>query len=199
MTRAPRTSTHVTVAATSGHALTRDDLKGDACAALSTQSYSRKAAIEGVKLVELKRFSEDAGSFAEILRLTQGEVNGLDGFHIAQVNYSDLEPGAIKAWHVHFHQEDLWFVPPMCKLLVGLHDVRKTSGSTGVTQRFILGDGNPQLLYIPRGVAHGIANLSLQRQILMYFVNNAFSAEQPDEHRLDPFMLGRAFWEMQAG
>lgn len=179
--------------------LSRADLKADARESLSTQNYARRATIDGVKLIALRRFSEDAGSFAEILRLTSGIVDGLEGFQIKQVNYSDMEPGAIKAWHVHFNQEDLWFVPPMCKLLVGLHDVRKASDSTGVTQRFVLGDGNPQLLYIPRGVAHGIANLSMQRQILMYFVNSPFLAEDPDEHRLDPFMLGRAFWEMQAG
>lgn len=179
--------------------LTADDLDPEAAAKLSTQDYTRKPAIEGVKLIELRRFVEDAGSFAEVLRLSGGTPDGLDGFSIAQVNYSDMEPGAIKAWHVHFQQEDLWFVPPICKLVIGLTDLRRSSSSPGVTQRMVMGDGRAQLLLIPRGVAHGAANLTTQRQILMYFVNSGFSAVDPDEHRLDPFMLGRAFWEMQAG
>jgi len=179
--------------------LTSEDLDPDRARRLTTQSYGRKPAIQGVRLIELKRFSEDAGSFAEILRCEAGVPRDLDGFQVRQVNYSDMEPGAIKAWHVHYRQEDLWFVPPVGKLLVGLLDIRKDSPSMNVSQRLVLGDGRAQLLLIPRGVAHGIANLSASRQILMYFVNQAFSAESPDEHRLDPFILGREFWEMQAG
>jgi dTDP-4-dehydrorhamnose 3,5-epimerase-like enzyme len=179
--------------------LTPNDLDPARAERLTTQSYTRRPAIEGVKLIELKRFTEDGGSFTELLRVQKGAVSGLEGFEVAQVNYSDMEPGAIKAWHVHFRQEDLWFVPPVGKLLVGLLDLRKGSSSLDVSQRFVMGDGRAQLLLIPRGVAHGVANLSAQRQILMYFVNSAFCAEEPDEHRLDPFLLGRAFWEMQAG
>lgn len=185
-------------------ALGREDLEPEAAAGLSTQSYARKPAIDGVRLIELKRFTEDGGSFAELLRCSgggssDGEVDGLEGFRIAQVNYSDLEPGVIKAWHLHFQQEDLWFVPPLSKLLVGLYDVRKGSPSSGVSQRFVMGDGRAQILLIPRGVAHGASNITAHRQILMYFVNSMFSPEEPDEHRLDPFLLGREFWEMQAG
>lgn len=179
--------------------LGRDELEPRAAAELTTQSYARKRAIEGMKLIELKRFTEDGGSFAELLRVAGGAVAGVDGFDLAQVNYSDMEPGVIKAWHVHFRQEDLWFVPPICKLLVGLHDARKGSPSCGVSQRFVMGEGRAQLLLIPRGVAHGAANLSNQRQILMYFVNGQFDAHEPDEHRLDPFFLGRDFWEIHAG
>lgn len=196
MTRPARASQpHPTRPAPLGH----EDLEPRTAAALTTQSYAREAPIEGVKLIELRRFSEDGGSFAELLRLADGEVEGLAGFEVAQVNYSDMEPGAIKAWHVHFQQEDLWFVPPVGKLLVGLHDVRKGAASAGVSRRFVMGDGRAQLLLIPRGVAHGAANLTGQRQILMYFVNSRFSADEPDEHRVDPFFFGRAFWEMHAG
>ena len=180
-------------------ALTRDDLDPAHADALSTQSYTRRPTIDGLKLIELKRFTEDGGSFSELLRLGAGAVQGLDGFTVEQVNYSDMEPGTVKAFHVHFRQEDLWFVPPVHKLLVGLHDLRRESPSAGVTQRFVMGDGKAQLLLIPRGVAHGVANISAQRQILMYFVNSPFSAEAPDEHRLDPYLLGRDFWEIQAG
>lgn len=179
--------------------LSRSDLAPEAASALTTQCYSKKPAIEGVKRHELKRFCEDGGSFSELLHVKGNEVTGFDGFNLAQVNYSDMEPGAIKAWHIHFRQEDLWFVPPICKLLVGLYDVRKDSPSRGVSQRFVMGDGRAQLLLIPRGVAHGVANLTGQRQILFYFVNSLFAAEEPDEHRLDPFVLGREFWEMAAG
>lgn len=181
--------------------LTRADLDADRTRGLTTQEYGKKRAIEGVRVLELRRFTEDGGSFAELLRLSDGKpaAKELEGFDVAQVNYSDMEPGAIKAWHLHFKQEDLWFVPPVGKLLVGLYDCRKGSPSNGVSQRLVLGDGKAQALLIPRGVAHGAANITKHRQILMYFVNNQFSADQPDEHRLDPFLLGAEFWQISAG
>lgn len=179
--------------------LTRADLDPERTRDLSTQNYARKPAIEDVRVIELRRFTEDGGSFAELLRVDGGRPAGLENFEIKQINYSDMEPGAIKAWHLHFNQEDLWFVPPLGKLLVGLHDFRKSSPSNGVSMRLVLGDGKAQALLIPRGVAHGAANLTSQRQILMYFVNQQFSAEAPDEHRLDPFLLGREFWQITAG
>lgn len=179
--------------------LTRADLDADRTRGLTTQEYGKKKTIEGMRLIEARRFTEDGGSFAELLRLSGGQPAGLEGFDVLQVNYSDMEPGTIKAWHLHFRQEDLWFVPPTGKLLVGLLDCRKGSPSNGVSQRLVLGEGKAQLLLIPRGVAHGAANITSQRQILMYFVNQQFSAEQPDEHRLDPFLLGREFWQITAG
>lgn len=179
--------------------LTRADLDPERTRDLTTQTYARKPAIEGVRVIELRRFTEDGGSFAELLRVDGGKPAGLENFEIKQINYSDMEPGAIKAWHLHYNQEDLWFVPPLGKLVVGLFDCRRASASNGVSMRLVLGDGRAQALLIPRGVAHGVANLSASRQILIYIVNQPFSAEAPDEQRLDPFLLGRDFWQLAAG
>lgn len=179
--------------------LTPEDLAPEHAKSLTTQNYGRRPTIEGVKLIELKRFTEEGGSFAELLRAQGGQISGVEGFEVKQINYSDMEPGAVKAFHVHFAQEDIWFVPPVCKLLIGLLDIRRGSSTVNVSQRFPMGDGKAQLLLIPRGVAHGVANLTATRQVLMYFVNQTFSADAPDEHRLDPYILGRDFWEITAG
>jgi len=179
--------------------LTRADLHPDKSASLTTQEYGRKARIDGVRLESVGRFTEDGGSFSELLRLSEGKIALFPGFEVLQVNYSDMEPGVVKAWHVHFQQEDVWFVPPINKILVGLYDLRKDSPTCGETMRFVMGEGQAQLLLIPRGVAHGATNLSGSRQILMYFVNNQFNAENPDEQRLDPFILGREFWALNHG
>ncbi|MBI4861955.1 MAG: dTDP-4-dehydrorhamnose 3,5-epimerase family protein [Candidatus Riflebacteria bacterium] len=179
--------------------LTLDDLEPTLVRGLKRQDYSRRPSIEGLRLVELRRFLEDGGSFCELMRLEKGLPEELADFEIAQINYSDLEPGAIKAWHLHFGQDDLWFVPPMHKLVAGLRDLRKRSPTCGNTVRMVLGDGKGQLLFIPRGVAHGVANLTVQRQILIYFVNRRFCPDDPDEHRLDPFAFGPEIWQMQAG
>ncbi|MDE2839516.1 MAG: dTDP-4-dehydrorhamnose 3,5-epimerase family protein, partial [Chloroflexota bacterium] len=101
--------------------------------------------------------------------------------------------------HFHFNQEDVWFVPPSQALVVGLWDVREDSPTTGNTMRFVLGRGRSQLLYIPRGVAHGAANLGANDTFLFYFVNQQFDALDPDERRLPYDALGKDFWEIRPG
>ena len=49
------------------------------------------------------------------------------GFEVRQVNYSEMDPGVIKAFHLHRRQTDVWFVPPGDKMLLVLLDVRAGS------------------------------------------------------------------------
>ena len=69
--------------------------------AFSLQQYSPPPEIDGVQVVELKRFHDDGGSLTELGRLQGGVHAALPGFEVKQVNYSELEPGAIKAFHLH--------------------------------------------------------------------------------------------------
>ena len=123
--------------------------------AFSLQDYSPAPVIEGVQLVELKRFTDDGGSFMELARLQRGMATALPGFECRQVNYSEMEAGAIKAFHVPRRQTDVWFVPPGDKMLVILLDVREGSKSRGAQRRIVLGDGSSRLLANPPAVAHG--------------------------------------------
>ena len=166
---------------------------------VSRQEYGGAAQIDGVRLLPLRTFAEDGGTFTELARLVDGALGELDGFVVRQVNCSLMAAGAIKAWHLHFNQEDLWFVPPLQALLVGLWDVRQDSPTGGEKMRFVLGRGRSQLLYIPRGVAHGAANLGTEEAFLFYFVNQQFDAQDPDERRLPYDALGKEFWEMRPG
>ena len=77
--------------------------------AYSVQDYSSQPQIEGVEIVPLRRFNDDGGSMTELGRLSGGLVEGLEGFEAKQINYSTMEPLAIKAFHLHEHQTDVWF------------------------------------------------------------------------------------------
>ena len=179
--------------------LTIEDLGAEFKEAVTTQDYSKKPVIEGVKTVELRQFVDDSGSFNEVARLDSGLLKEFEGFELKQVSYSLMEPGAIKAFHLHFQQEDVWFVPAGDKLLIGLVDLRKDSASYNVNQKLILGSGKAALLYIPRGVAHGAANLSKKNAQIFYFVSEQFNSESPDEKRLPWDLLGKDFWEKEKG
>lgn len=167
---------------------------------VTTQDYSPKSKIDGLELIELRRFVDDSGSFAELLRIGRnGEAQTIRGFFLlaGQINHSEVEPGAIKAWHIHFDQIDVWFVPPKQRLLVGLWDLREDSPTADVKIRLVLGAGRAQLLVIPPGVAHGCANLSQETVDIIYFINRQFDRAKPDEHRLPWDILGEEFWELR--
>src|ERR1700722_9775850 len=138
---------------------------------LSVQDYSKKITIEGVQIVPLNLFVDDGGSLAEIIRLDDnGNSLLLPNFKVKQSTFSQLLPGTIKAFHLHYNQEDFWFVMPNDRVLVGLVDTRKESKTYQKIMRFVLGAGRAQALYIPRGVAHGLANFWQQPASMIYFV-----------------------------
>lgn len=167
---------------------------------LSIQDYVRKGVIEGVQLLSLNHFVDDGGAFAEIARLDEeGNLQLLPHFKVRQTNYSVMLPGVIKAFHLHYNQEDVWFVMPYDRVLVGLFDAREKSPTYKTTMRFVMGAGKAQLLYLPRGVAHGLANVWQNPSTLVYFVNQHFNADCPDEHRLPWNILGDNFWEIHKG
>lgn len=166
----------------------------------STQTYGDRTLIEGVELIDLPLFSDEGGDFCEITRFLQdGSLAVLPSYHPAQTSYSFMEPGTIKAWHLHRFQDDLWFVPPHDRLLIGLLDVRQASPTQGVQRRLVLGAGRARLLLVPRGVAHGAANLSSRPASILYFTNNPFDPSHPDEHRLPYHLLGADFWSISQG
>ena len=167
----------------------------------SYQDYSGSPRIDGVQIVELNRFNDDGGAITELGRLTAGLHGQLPGFECKQVNYSEVEPGAIKAYHMHHRQTDVWYVPPHDKLLLVLHDCREGSATEGVTMRFVLGDGRNRLVRIPPGVAHGTTNLGREVGRIIYMVDVQFSAEpgECDEGRLPWDFLGEEIWDVVKG
>jgi dTDP-4-dehydrorhamnose 3,5-epimerase len=84
-------------------------------------------------------------------------------------------------------------------MLVGLLDTPEASPTYGQTKRFVLGAGRARLLLIPRGVVHGMANLSGWPASIVYFANNVFHADDPDEHRLPHNLVDSTFWTIIPG
>lgn len=161
------------------------------------RQYGRRSSIQGVERLDLPRFIEDGGSMTELARLSDGLLEALAEFRVAQINYSTVEAGTIKGLHVHLRQTDVWFVPPEDRLLLVLADVREGSPTEGNQVRMILGDGTAALIRIPPGVAHGCRNLGRKTARIVYFTDLHFSPdpERTDEGRLPWDFLGAEIWE----
>jgi len=176
------------------------ELNAAAKAAFGLQDYSSAGAINGVEIVALQRFNDDGGAITELARLTAGEHAQLRGFEVRQINFSEVDPGAVKAYHLHHRQTDVWYVPPTDKLLVVLHDCRAGSATEGETMRVVMGDCNHRLLRIPPGVAHGCRNLGSAVGHIIYMVDVQFSVDSDcDEGRLPWDHLGPEVWDVVKG
>lgn len=176
-------------------------LNDRAAAAYGVQDYSALTTIDGVERIPLRRFNDDGGSMTELGRLDDGRHQLVEGFTVQQVNYSVMEPLAVKAFHLHHRQTDVWYVPPSDKMLLVLGDVRRGSPTEGRVHRMVLGDGNSFLMRIPPGVAHGVRNLRPATPgTIVYFVDVQFSpGEDCDEGRLPWDHFGADVWEVERG
>lgn len=164
------------------------------------QDYSKKKIIEGVKIVEVKRMAGEDGTFEDLLRLDEtGHLELFPDIQVRQINRSKLLPGSIKAWHLHFKQEDVWYVAPEDHMILGLWDCRENSSTKGKSMKVIMGNGTSKLVVVPRGVAHGVVNVASAPGSVFYFVNNQFDVNNADESRLKWDVLGASFWEVEKG
>lgn len=175
--------------------LTEKDIDGKQEKKVFVQDYSKKPVIEGVQIFELRNMIGEDGDLTELARFTEsGEHEQFPGFQIRQINRSLVMPGSLKAWHLHFNQDDIWHVLPHERLTIGLWDVRKDSPTKNVTMKLPVGGGRSYLVHIPRGVAHGAVNHSQNPATILYFVNQQFDNNNPDERRLAWDSLGEEFW-----
>lgn len=134
--------------------------------------------IEGVKIKNLQKYTDDRGYFMEVLR-DDDEI--LERF--GQLSASLTYPQVIKAFHYHKKQDDIWFFPKGNAQVV-LYDLRDDSPTYQQTDVYYMGDNNPISLLIPRGVAHGYRVLGNEPAIITYLTNHSYDPNDPDEYRI---------------
>ncbi len=159
------------------------------------QDYSSQPEIEGVKHLDIRNFLNEEGDFSELFRFDEsGHLEIMPDFQLRQVNRTTIFPQAIKAWHFHHKQDEIWYVPPCYQLTLGLWDLREDSPTKNMKKKIQLGGGASKAVFIPRGVGHGVANFSAHNGQLFYFVSQQFNANEPDEMRLHWNEAGAEFW-----
>ncbi len=173
-------------------------LIADVDSLMRVQRYDGSPSIDGVAFTELRRFNDDGGAMTELLRFDETRPAGLEGFEPRQLNYSILQPGVIKAFHLHRRQTDVWYVPPEDRILLALVDVRDGSPTVGVKQRLMLGDGRSRLVRVPPGVAHGCRNIGAAEARILYLTDLVFDPdpERCDEGRLPWDFVGAEIWDV---
>lgn len=82
--------------------------------------YGGGSHIEGVHIIPLKETALEKNSFEQIIKLKDGIIEAIPHFRVTQINRVCLLPGTIKAWHLHFMQDEIWYVHRSDRLIVGL-------------------------------------------------------------------------------
>ncbi|WHY95325.1 dTDP-4-dehydrorhamnose 3,5-epimerase family protein [Peribacillus simplex] len=136
--------------------------------------------IEGVMVKKLVKHCDDRGFFAELVRDDEPELLSRFGQASCSMSY----PGVIKAFHYHEKQDDLWFFPSGNAQVV-LYDLREGSSTKGETDVYYMGEENPIMLLIPKGVAHGYRVLGQKPATILYFTTESYNPINPDEKRIN--------------
>jgi dTDP-4-dehydrorhamnose 3,5-epimerase len=138
----------------------------------------KRQMIEGVVQKKLVKHFDDRGFFMELLR----EEDAIFA-KFGQASFSKSYPGVIKAFHYHEDQDDIWYFPQGHAQVV-LYDMRVDSPTYKHTNVYYMGEDQPYMLLIPRGVAHGYRVLGGEPACILYFTNTSYNPEHPDEHRI---------------
>ena len=136
--------------------------------------------IKGVSVKKLNFICDERGRLMEILRKDDAIFE-----KFGQVYITTAYPNVIKAWHLHKKQDDfITCIKGMIKLV--LFDGRENSKTFKEVDEFFVGDFNPVLVKIPKGVWHGFKCVSKDEAILVNIPTEKYNRKRPDEFRL-PF------------
>jgi dTDP-4-dehydrorhamnose 3,5-epimerase len=150
--------------------------------------------ISGVKLDPAALWPDDRGYFLEVGRLATSLLAGYPA-ETTQVSSALSYAGAIKAFHFHRRQTDVW-VPVAGIFQVALVDLRPGSSTFGVRNTLYVGVLRPWRILIPPGVGHGYKVVSPDPAILVYLTDRYYDPE--DEGRIPYNDPGIAYdWELQ--
>jgi len=134
--------------------------------------------ISGVKVKRLKVVPDERGRLMEIFRADDDFFN-----KFGQVYLTTAYPGVVKAWHFHKKQDDnITVVKGMAKIV--LYDGRQNSSTYKEINEFFVGEHNPLLIHIPKGVYHGLKCISEEEVLVINIPTETYNYKKPDEFRL---------------
>ena len=137
--------------------------------------------IVGVHIFELGNVITRSGFMTEIFRSDWPIVD----ITVRQVNWVQLNPGAVTDWHSHAGQTD-HLIGVSGNIKVALWDDRDKSSSKGATEIVRIGAIRPVMITVPPGVWHGLRNESGEPAGYINVIDQLYHHEKPDNWRLTP-------------
>ncbi|MGA2911362.1 MAG: dTDP-4-dehydrorhamnose 3,5-epimerase [Candidatus Levyibacteriota bacterium] len=134
--------------------------------------------LQGVKVIEPDKFDDNRGYYLKSFEKKAFREQGID-FDIVQVSHSSNQAkGTIRGMHFQlepFAQDKIIFCVKGKVFDIAI-DLRKNSATYGEWYGLELSEENKQILYIPKGFAHGFETLVDNTEVI-YFISEVYSKE----------------------
>lgn len=137
--------------------------------------------LPGVRLYDIKKFPDERGFFAEILREDWKEF--LEDDEVVQANLSFSYPGVIRAWHRHLRGQVDYFIVLRGAMKICAYDDDPTSPTRGELDEIIASSERLQVVRIQGNYWHGMKTLGNEASMTVYAVNRLYDYKNPDEER----------------
>jgi len=132
--------------------------------------------LEGIKIYDIKKFPDERGFFAEILRQDWRDM--LEDEWVAQANLSYSYPGIIRAWHRHLRGQVDYFIVLKGAMKICAYDEEKNQ-----LDEIVASEHKLQIVRIPGQYWHGTKTLGNEPSLTLYFVTRLYDYKKPDEER----------------
>ena len=130
-------------------------------------------------MTPLRRLPDERGAVLHMLRC---DAEHFERF--GEIYFSTVNPGAIKAWHLH-HEMTLNYAVPVGMIKMVLYDDRDDSATKGTVQELFVGELDYSLVTVPPLVWNGFKGISTTPALV---ANCATVPHSPGEiERCDPF------------
>lgn len=144
-----------------------------------------EGSIDGVKIVELKKFTDSRGWLMELFR--DDEVD--DALFPAMGYISMTQSGIARGPHEHVAQTDYFCFTGPSSFKVFLWDNRPESPTYKNKMTIIAGEDNPIAVIIPPGIVHAYKNIGDKDGMVLNYPNKLYmgpnKAEEVDEVRYE--------------
>jgi dTDP-4-dehydrorhamnose 3,5-epimerase len=144
-------------------------------------SSIQKFELDGVQVMDIKKNPDERGLFAEIARIDWRQLFG-DQW-ISQANLSKSYPGMIRAWHRHARNQVDYFIVIEGAMKVVAFDGNNSSKTYSKMVEILASDERLQVVRIPGHYWHGTKTIGDKTSLTIYFVNNLYEYDNPDEER----------------
>ncbi len=148
--------------------------------------------IDGVQVIPLRKIPDERGTIMHMLKSTDPHFE-----QFGEIYFSVVNPGVIKAWHLHKEMTlNYAVISGMIKFV--LYDDRDDSPTRGEVQELFIGDNNYALVKVPPMVYNGFKGIGIQPAIV---ANCASIPHDTNEiERVDPFTNNIPYqWELKHG
>lgn len=129
--------------------------------------------ITGVEVRNLSKHVDERGWLAEVFRHDE-----LDGQYLPRMSYISVTlPGVTRGPHEHADQADLFcFIGPS-NFKLRLWDNRESSDTYGNVRTLYVGEDNPKIVIVPKGVVHAYKNVGCTPGLVINCPNRLFKGE----------------------